>query len=446
VSYAFSISPQNLLKQVNRGTAKDSSDIAQLEGIEPTLKHIESVMNNDVISVHADADDVEFAFEDEREMDPLKQAQVDQIYLNTGTYTRNEIREARGDDPRPEQAANELTVTTSNGVTSIDAIPEDGGSEEGGGKGNGEEDGEPEHPPSPRKAALKVRKISELRCVAGALTPRSRQARNEFATRLRKFLGEQRDRIASKARQEFQVLTTKVASDTSDVSRGTFSKGDVEDDTKRAAAILALLDWKYYDLYSIAQPYLDTAAEEGVHAGAYQAAANLGAPLQSTLTDALPKAKSAADARAAEMVGLEIQDDGTLAEATAPQWAISTTAKDDVLAAIKQGIIENWTPQQLEAVIQASIVWTPDHADLIADNEIARQQAGGHLTSWLASGKVLEYQWTVADLGCCPMCADFAALGPVKAGYMFAPLIFSPGAHPWCRCWLTVTKVEGQED
>jgi hypothetical protein len=27
---------------------------------------------------------------------------------------------------------------------------------------------------------------------------------------------------------------------------------------------------------------------------------------------------------------------------------------------------------------------------------------------------------------------------------MFAPLIWAPGAHPFCRCWLTVTKVEGQ--
>ena len=58
---------------------------------------------------------------------------------------------------------------------------------------------------------------------------------------------------------------------------------------------------------------------------------------------------------------------------------------------------------------------------------------------------MLEYQWTVMDLGCCDLCRSFNMLGPVKAGYMFAPLIWAPGAHPFCRCWLTVTKIEGQE-
>ena len=115
------------------------------------------------------------------------------------------------------------------------------------------------------------------------------------------------------------------------------------------------------------------------------------------------------------------------------------------MAAIKQAIVEDWTPQQLEAVIQASVVWTPDHAELIADNEVSRQQAGGHLTSWMSSGAVLEYQWTVMDGGCCPVCASFALLGPVAVGYEFAPLIYTPGAHLFCRCWLTATKFAVEE-
>ena len=430
VAYAFSISPQNLIKQVNRGTAKESSDTAQMEGLEPYLKHIENTMNG-IIERTLGIDDVEFAYTDEREMDPYKQAQTDDLYIKNGTYDRNEIRAARGDDPRPEPAASQLGIITTNGFVPIDqqVTPADTGNDPEDGGGPPEDSG---------KKQEKVRKRIPLKAVAGDLTPRSRQAYNDFKPKLTKFLTDQKLRVSAKARELFAAEKASGA--------GKLSKGDVTDDSARAAVILANIDWDYYGLYTLALPYLEIAAEEGAQAGAHQVTANLGASLNDTLEVALPKAKQAAEDRAASLVGMEVQDDGTLAEATAPTWAISTTAKDDVLAAIKQAIKEDWTPAQLEAVIQASMVWTSDHADLIADNEISRQQASGHLTSWLASGKVLEYAWTVQDLGCCPICAEFSALGSVKAGYMFAPFIYAPGAHPFCRCWLTVTRTEGDED
>ena len=423
VAFAFSISPQNMLKQVNRGTAKESSDVAQIAGLEPYLKHVENVMNGQVIERQMKLDDVEFAYLDEREMDPVKQAQVDTFYLKACAYSVNEIREARGDDPRSEPQANELGSMTTTGWMSISDKPAAGS--------------EDEPPIGGRPKPAKVKKIASLKARAGDLTPHSRQDRNDFARQLKKFLADQKARVSSKAAQEFGVAKASVA-------RGTLLK-DTDDRDRRAAEIIALLGWDYETLYGLSAPYFEIAAEEGVHAGAYQVASNLGASLPGTIAEAMPKAKRAADERAAEMVGYDLEDDGTLTEATAPAWAISTTAKDSVLTTLKQAIAEDWTPQQLEAVLQASVVWTPEHGDLIADNEIARQQTFGHLNAWLASGMVLEYQWTVMDLGCCPLCASFALLGPVKVGYEFAPMIYAPGAHPACRCWLTVTKIAGED-
>ena len=431
VAFAFSISPQNLIKQVNKGTAKESSDVAQIEGLEPYLKHIENTMNG-IIARTLGINDLEFAYTDEREMDPYKQAQTDALYVDNGTYSRNAVREARGDDPDPTPEANMLCVTTPTGIVPIDgkAAAE---------RAKAMQPAEKPDPEPVKTPAQKVKKRIPIKVQAGDLTPRSRQAYNDFKQKLTKFLGDQRARVSLKAREQFAAQKAAVP----DLQKGA---DDVTSDSERAAIILANIDWDYYGLYTMALPYLETAAEEGARAGAHQAAANLGASLTDTLEVALPKAKQAAGDRAAEMVGLEVQDDGTLAEATAPQWAISTTAKDDVLAAIEQAIKEDWTPSQLEAVIQASIVWTPDHGELIADQEISRQQAGGHLTSWLSSGKVLEYAWTtVGDDGCCPICIAFEALGSVEAGYQFAPFIYAPGAHPFCRCWLTVTKTEGDE-
>jgi hypothetical protein len=112
-AFAFSISPQNLLKQINRGTAKESSDVAQMEGLEPYLKHIENTINYDIISGFYGIEDCEMSYQDEREVDPVKQAQVDVQYVNSGIYTRDEIREARGDDPLgvPQGAIPGITTT-----------------------------------------------------------------------------------------------------------------------------------------------------------------------------------------------------------------------------------------------------------------------------------------------------------------------------------------------
>ena len=425
VAFAFSISPQNLIKQVNRGTAKESSDVAQLEGLEPYLKHIETVINDDVLVGALGKTEIEFAYEDEREMDPLKQAQTDQIYLTTGTYTRNEIREARGDDPRPEKEADVLGVVTANGFVPLDA---DAAAERAK---TMQPEPEPDALAGGKASPVKVRKQA-IKVVAGELTPRSRQLKQEFHRQLTKFLSAQRKRIAKKAREEFAAMKSFEPS---------LHKGDLETDTDRAAAILALLDWQYPALAEIAKPYLVDAAREGVNAGAYQMAAHGGASLSDVAKDAETRATVAATNRAYEMAGLKVEDDGTIAEATGPHWAISTTAKDDTLATIKQAIKEDWSPAQLEAVLEASKLFTSDHAETIADSEISHQQVQGHITAWRVSGKVLEYAWQVADLGCCLMCAEFSAQGSVPVGHDFGMGIYEPGAHPECRCWLVVTKL-----
>jgi hypothetical protein len=204
-----------------------------------------------------------------------------------------------------------------------------------------------------------------------------------------------------------------------------------------------MISWEYPEIYREVRPYLETAAVEGAKTGAFQVTAYSGDSMADALEVASSKARRAAAGRAAEMFGLV--DDGTIAEATGPHWAISTTAKDDVLNAIKQAIQEDWSPDQLDSVIQAIGIFTPQHAEIIADNELSHQQASGHLESWKQSKKVLEYAWTVQDLGCCPVCEGFSLQGSVPVGHEFAPFIFEPGAHPSCRCWLTATKVEGDD-
>lgn len=138
-AFAFSISPQNLLKQINRGTAKESSDVAQMEGLEPYLKHVENTMNFEIVEGVFGVTDCEFSYQDEREVDPLKQAQVDNLYVNNGTYTRDEVREARGDDPLGVPQGAIPGVTTTQGfvpLTQAVGLPETGGDGDSSGTGS----------------------------------------------------------------------------------------------------------------------------------------------------------------------------------------------------------------------------------------------------------------------------------------------------------------------
>jgi hypothetical protein len=419
VAFAFGESPQALTKQVgHQSTAKEGNDQAQSVGLEPDLKHIEGSIND--MFLRFGYTDVEFAFQDEEEIDPVKAAQVSDVRLKNGSITINEDREARGEDPRPEPEADMLGCITASGWMPLEA----NAAAERNNQLNPDPDKEP-------KGALasKVRK-GQMRIVAGNLTPGSRHALNGARRALTSFLADQKIRVAKTAREAF--VANKVR------------KGDLETDTDRALIILAAIKWDYPTLYAQLQPYLEKAALEGASSGAYQVTAQAGANLQETQTAAEAIAKAGAEQRAAELVGLEMVD-GKLVEDSTAEWAMSTTLKDDMLKTIRQAVAEDWTPSQLEAVISASVLFTQDHAEVIAENEVSRQQALGSLAAWRVSRKVLEYAWIVADLGCCPLCESFSMLGPVPVGYQFAPMITAPGAHPGCRCWLTASKFSEEE-
>jgi hypothetical protein len=437
VAFAFSVTPQNLIKQVNRGTAKESTDVAQIEGLEPVLKHIENVLN-EVIQIARPGTKCEFAYQDEREMDPVKQAQVDEIYINTGTYSRNEIRVARGDDQRPEPGASALTVTSTSGVSALDDAvtagansaaqagqdPEGGDDPNGGRGGPGGGSGGSRAGKLFKRAALKIK--------AGDLTTRARDARRDGIRVLQRFLKAQSLRVAADVRAEYSKAQK--------LRKAEGDEGDTtERDTARALAILAAIQWQYPDLFAALKPYLQTAAEEGAKTGAYQLAANAGSSLTEILETAVARARDAAADRAAQLVGMDLGDDGTLAVSADPFWAMSTTAQTDVLASIRQAITEDWTPAQLEAVVQAATVFSDDHAEMIGDNEVVRQSAGGHLIAWLVDKQILEHRWDVVA-GCCSVCLGFHDQGSVPVGHEFAPGITAPGAHPFCRCHLTATK------
>jgi hypothetical protein len=98
VCYAFSVSPTPFVAQVNRATAESTHEAALEEGLAPLQNWVKRLV--DLVLVREfDAPDLEFAWIDDRRIDAVQQAQIDDIYLRAGVKSVDEVRASLGLGP-----------------------------------------------------------------------------------------------------------------------------------------------------------------------------------------------------------------------------------------------------------------------------------------------------------------------------------------------------------
>jgi len=115
VCFAFSIPPTSFVKQQSRATAEQAADSAKEEGLFPLMRWIQNKMNF-LISTKLGVPEVRFKWKIENTVDPLKQAQIDKIYItDTNVYSADEVRERLGMDARKE-APQGMTLPASKSV------------------------------------------------------------------------------------------------------------------------------------------------------------------------------------------------------------------------------------------------------------------------------------------------------------------------------------------
>ena len=102
VCWAFSLSPQALIRQMNRATAETAKEQADEEGIAPLLNWIASLINS-LVRKYFGYDDVEFTWGERKDENKLEQAQINQIYVQSGILTVDEVRVSLG---KPALAGN----------------------------------------------------------------------------------------------------------------------------------------------------------------------------------------------------------------------------------------------------------------------------------------------------------------------------------------------------
>jgi HK97 family phage portal protein len=81
---------------VNRSTAEEYNDLAFRQAIVPTARLLAEHLTRDAIQKRLGWNDLEFVFAELETQDPLEEAQIQQILLQNGVLTVNEVRRMRG--------------------------------------------------------------------------------------------------------------------------------------------------------------------------------------------------------------------------------------------------------------------------------------------------------------------------------------------------------------
>jgi len=98
VCYAFGLSPQQFVSVMNRATAETSVEQAAAEGLVPILGYLADTINL-IVSRYFGFSDIEFVWEQDRTLNPLEQAKIDDIYVRAGVLSIDEVRESLGKHP-----------------------------------------------------------------------------------------------------------------------------------------------------------------------------------------------------------------------------------------------------------------------------------------------------------------------------------------------------------
>jgi hypothetical protein len=98
VADAFDLPPFYLgvERDVNRSTAEEYNDLAFRQAIVPTARLLAESLTRDAIGKKLGWTDLEFAFAELDTTDPLEEVQIQQILLQNGVLTVNEVRRMRG--------------------------------------------------------------------------------------------------------------------------------------------------------------------------------------------------------------------------------------------------------------------------------------------------------------------------------------------------------------
>ncbi len=121
VCYAFGLPPTPFIKQMNRATADNDSDRTTAEGVQPRALWWKRIADG-LLATEFNAPDLEWSWLDAGDVDPLVQAQIDDLCLKNGSALIDEVRSRRGLPPIP--GGDVARVYTATGAVPLESPPD----------------------------------------------------------------------------------------------------------------------------------------------------------------------------------------------------------------------------------------------------------------------------------------------------------------------------------
>ena len=429
VQYCFSLPATPYVKQVNKGETTNMKEQAEEEGLVPLMDWVADMINYLVVTYWGYTD-IGFCWEEENDIDPLTQAQVNQIYLQEGVLMPDEVRADLGKDPlTPEQLAAQAAAKQPPPMLVQGA----------------DEDGNPTGEPQPKVAPGGKTPPGKAAKPAPAATKTGASPAKGGKTQKVALPGDLKKNTVAKlspanvkrAKVLAGVITKALKKAKPGVIKqvvaayGKIAKADDNGDTISSQIAL--------DFTAVLQ-----VTAKNLNAAAYEGSKKAISRLPDDL-DLNPAsiAEGVGDYRAAELVGKKYDDDGDLVDNPDAKYAITDGTRNLVAGDIDTAMKEGWTTDQLADALEENYAFSEGRAETIARTEIARADMQGSMKTYRESKVVTGKQWLLAE-DPCDICQDNADDGIIDLDDDFTSGDDAAPAHPNCEC--DVTPIVGEDD
>lgn len=121
VTFCFSLPPDAFIRQRARATAETARQSALEEGLAPLMGWVKRLIDSE-IQLRMGHVDLEFSWQDIKEVDPDTQSKVETMYAKLGIKSPDEVRDVMGLDPLPNGIGSKPFVVAGNQVLLVSDI------------------------------------------------------------------------------------------------------------------------------------------------------------------------------------------------------------------------------------------------------------------------------------------------------------------------------------